>query len=250
MILISSILHPSKEYVFPTFFNWCKNQTYQDSEYFFQVHKNPERGQWHEVRQLRENSRLKALELNAEAVFFIDSDTIPQLDTIERMRAVKADMVSGLVHPRNSRGFYVANKEGDRYQDFVYKEDVSELDGGGLACCLVWRRVLEEVDFLRDDEDGTDGSGELIERARGKGFRFVSLNTILCDHHIEPGRVLKATRGYVIRCADSISINGKKFTGRISVDHPLFNAVFDLDTPYREDGIVKTYGGGLFCPFR
>jgi hypothetical protein len=239
------MLTRAKSYCYPDLFEWCKNQggPWAKSEYYFQVHSG-EYGDWPAVKRMREKARLEAIFRGVDGLLFIDADTIPPLTVIADLVASGGDMITGIYMAASAPQYAVAWKYDDPHQDFL-REKVSTIDGAGLGCCLIHRKVLEACTF--DDGEYWDDY-PFWTMAAEKGFRCLSVNTVRCKHYIAPGECLYPPPGggYLIRCPDGVTINGKAYKGRIYHD---LESVMYVDGPYRR-GEVKASSsvGGGFSP--
>lgn len=243
-VLISSLLHHGNEHVYPKFFSWCKTQIYQPSEFWILIHR---KSKFHqrpdEVTELRERARIKALEWGFNALFFIDCDTIPPVDAIDRLLEIDADMATGIYF---RDGYAVAWVSGDPYQEFL-NDEVSVVNGAGLGCCLISSKVLEAVPF-----EGVWDDFPYWYKASVKGFRCRSLNTLRCHHYWNPhvDEYEPAVPHYTIRCPEGICINGVKYEKRVRIDKVPIEAIKEMDKPYRTGKIGhSTNVGGGFSPF-
>lgn len=93
----------------------------------------------------RNSACMRALECGASHIFFIDSDVIAPPDTVLRLLAHNAPVVSGMYCRRSPpAGVPVAIKDGKWLTDFKQGSTV-EVDFVGAGCLLIRRDVLEQL---------------------------------------------------------------------------------------------------------
>jgi len=141
------------------------------------------------------------IESGCDYLFFLDADTVPPVDVIDRLIDADKDMISATVqtmkeHKGNPQLVPVAlrwNEEDP--EDVGYKaywgNGVEEVDVATLACTLIKKKVMQAVgprafQFVYNDEYGTDGMSEdfyFNERVKEAGFNAWNHYGILCSHH-------------------------------------------------------------------
>jgi hypothetical protein len=252
-VQISTILHAEKQYSYDLAFLWMASQSHKPVSFYIAVHTG-EYGEKHKLKMLRERCREDALESGADAMFFFDCDTIPPLDAIEQLLGVPGDIVSGIYYSRlpGATDRAVCWKHGDPEQDFLNTEHVSEIDGAGMGCCLIHRRVMEHCTFdyevPDDDYPFWDQAIKFLNPAIDKGFRLRSLNTLRCRHyqtadafiHHPFGKKIETRDNmyeYQIQCPDGVTINGEKYQGKATADQGTIGQIRMMDAPYREGDI-------------
>ena len=94
---------------------------------------------------------MKALEIGATHLFFLDSDVIPPPDTVLRLLAHDLPIVSGVYHRRSTpHGVPVMLKDG-RWVTDAPKNSLVEVDLVGAGCLLIRRDVLEKLPPIDPD---------------------------------------------------------------------------------------------------
>lgn len=133
-------------------------------------------------------------ETNFDALFFLDDDVMPPDDVIQLLVNVKKPIVSanypiyvdGVIKScacsvkwsatRNKWSYYAPDEVG-----------VKEVDGCGLGCCLIERKVIKRVgvDFYLHYLNGSLDTGEDLDfcnRARKAGFPIYCNFNVSCEH--------------------------------------------------------------------
>lgn len=140
-------------------------------------------------------------------LWFIDSDTIPPHDALERMIEQDFDILTGLTpmlyhdKEKNVWGtFYnaftpVLDAEGKFIRTENPKIDgkLHEVMRCGGSCLLIKRGVFEKLEkpyfnfILRDDgiEHVKSEDVNFCDKARDKGFKIMADTSIICNHHKE-----------------------------------------------------------------
>lgn len=246
LVAVATMLHARKQYSFGHWFEWARVQTWEPVEFIIRVHTG-KYGDCHAVKNMRESIRQQALELGADVLFFMDCDTIPREDAVEQLLQVDGDIITGIYFSRmtGTHDRAVCWRHDDNEQNFLDLEAVSEINGAGMGCCLIHRRVFEIIDFKHPIPDDDYPYWDNAIRA---GFRARSLNILRCLHYLtekdsvyhEFGVELeqKPVESYTIRAVDGITINGKKYMGKVVADRDIIRTLRELDAPYAS-GIVK-----------
>jgi len=144
-------------------------------------------------------------------LFFLDANTIPQPDILDRLLARDVPMVAGLVQIWQEHLIPMAmrwDKEADGYKPH-YGEGLQSVDVTTCAATLIKREVMEAVErpafaFTQQDEFGTEGLSEdfyFCERVKVAGFPIAVDFNAVCDHDIHV-RSLAVNR-------DLVSNNGR-----------------------------------------
>ena len=141
-----------------------------------------------------------ALKDNCDYVFFIDSDTIIPNGAIDALLAMNVDIASGLYFSKGKPYLPVARvKEGEKHfylEDFEFNQ-IIEVQGVGMGCCLIKTDVFKKLEFpyfkleWRKHEDIDYQIAEdlyFCDEAIKAGYK-VHLNTgVICEHYgIEVG---------------------------------------------------------------
>ena len=134
-------------------------------------------------------------------LLFLDDDTIPPVDVIDRLLKANKDMISATVQtlfsdkgvPKLIPVAYRWNE--DDPEDKGYKaywgSGVEEVDVTTCACTLIKRKVLKVVgrgaftNWHKDEWciEGKSGDFCFSEKVRADGFRIWNDYGILCDHY-------------------------------------------------------------------
>jgi hypothetical protein len=140
-------------------------------------------------------------------LFFIDSDTIPPEDAIEKLLALDADIASGITpiieldqnRINDSSGFYKrSNVLGMDNELLQPNTGIHDMKAAGGSCLLIKRKVLEELStpafrFIYKDchPEGVSFAGKkdmmsedyyFCAKALGKGFTLKCDTSIMCRH--------------------------------------------------------------------
>jgi hypothetical protein len=131
-----------------------------------------------------------ALSLNCSHIFFIDSDVIPPINSLDELLKMNKVSCGGLVPGRgiHSHVNYVFAPK----RDFVYEADNIICDYGTMGCCLIEQKLFSVLRF-RWGADIEDYSTMLSEDpayfydAFNLGFdRFVINTKVICQHLDDP----------------------------------------------------------------
>lgn len=134
-------------------------------------------------------------------LFWIDSDTIPPAEALEKLLALDTDIASAVTpiveyddarKNSDSNGFYRKMNCVDLTNNFV-KENTGtvEIQGAGGSCVLVKRAVYEKMKgpwyrFRYEDDNGKECTvGEdisFVAFARSLGFKAYADTSIICGH--------------------------------------------------------------------
>jgi glycosyltransferase involved in cell wall biosynthesis/SAM-dependent methyltransferase len=142
----------------------------------------------------------KALSMNSKWLMFVDSDVFIPEDCINRLMSHNKDIVTGIYWMKTQPPQPVVYKRiGDGpIWDIEPKDELEEIGGAGLGCCLikldVFRKFKEKgIDFFRQDwiheKNGRRiqvSVGEdhwFFEKARELGFKVWMDSNVLCDHY-------------------------------------------------------------------
>ena len=137
-----------------------------------------------------------------EYLLFLDADTVPHPDVIDRLLDADKDVISATVQTMKAKGddpqlIPVALRWDDTGEDKGYKaywgKGVEEVDVTTLACTMIKREVMEAVgerafQFEYSDRWGTDGKSEdffFSRKVKQAGFKIWNHYGILCSHHKE-----------------------------------------------------------------
>lgn len=135
-------------------------------------------------------ARKLVLDNDYDALFTVESDMIIPSMTLQRLIRVEADVAYGLYCSRHGRHQWLAyawmNDKNGESVDHGYEWCVdvwgqaAETMGVGLGCTLIWRRVLESIEFTRRGGSANDWYFSLDCRKNG----FVQKHDfgIICGH--------------------------------------------------------------------
>ena len=162
---------------------WYIRQTYP--EYKTILIKDINSGE-ENARASRQRIRDQFMETDADYLLFTDVDTIPPDDVISKLVAAKKDIITGLATARRDDRVLAFWKHGypEQMDKKILinsaKEDIIPIDGAGLYCTLVSRKVLEQVTF--NWESIVDDT-EFYMRAKALGFQPYLNPKVLCKHY-------------------------------------------------------------------
>ena len=144
------------------------------------------------IYEARDQAAEIALEGGYDWLFFLDSDMEPAPNTIERLLQANVPVNSAICFKRQppySPCFYPrieVKPDGEVSVDIPqdWTKGLAEVEGVGMACCLIRREVLEKVEkpmfwpmpILAEDL-------AFCKRAREAGFK-IYVDTSLCCGHV------------------------------------------------------------------
>lgn len=134
----------------------------------------------------RENAVKTMLQGDYDALLFIDSDMVVPMDLLVRLLEHDKDIVSGLAFkrfpPYEPCIFKKCDRDGTEFY-FDYPKGLVEIQGVGMACTLIKRKVFENVLqpwFFPEPKIGEDLA--FCIRAREQGFKIYCDTTLICGH--------------------------------------------------------------------
>ena len=143
------------------------------------------------------------LKTDATHLFFIDADTVPPPDALDKLLSADKDIISGLtpiiehdpMRANDSSGFYKKwNCVGEDDKIVTPNTGIVPIKGAGGSCILIKREVFEKMKypwykFLDKDDDGKpcDISEDIyfVIMAISNGFKPYCDTSILCKHSKE-----------------------------------------------------------------
>lgn len=131
-------------------------------------------------------------------LFFIDSDTTPPPDSLEKLVAMNAPVASGVYHIPTETGlkWAVLNRIDGNYKMLPEKQLPAApfiADAAGAGCLLVRRNVLEEVPWpwfrWIERKDGTQLSEDVYfcKKLNRRNIRIAIDPSVRCIHHKKIG---------------------------------------------------------------
>lgn len=143
------------------------------------------------------------LNQNYDYLFFVDSDTVPPIDAINKLLAADKKVISGvtcnlklcndgLLRPAPMVMRYADPKNPDDGLLPITKPDgIEEVDGFGMSCCMIHKSAfdgMEEPWFTERfvAEKGQKAMGEdllFCKKLKDKGVPLYADFSIHCDHH-------------------------------------------------------------------
>lgn len=146
------------------------------------------------------HNQARKLTLNGgyDALLCVDADMVIPADAMEKLTSVDADVVYGL---------YVSRQTPTRWLCFIDKamtatytgNDVGVVEsyGAGLGCTLIYRHVLEELEFRTDGRTASDWW--FAVDATNYGYRQMHHLGVRCGH-IDESRMLWPDASAKSRC--------------------------------------------------
>lgn len=138
------------------------------------------------VYAAREQAAKYLLESGCDSLLFIDSDMVVPMDLVPRLIEADKDIVSGLAFKRvpgyEPCIFKKCDREGTEFY-LDYPKGLIEVQGVGMACTLIKRKVFEILQtpyFFPMPNIGEDLA--FCVRAREAGFRIFCDTELICGH--------------------------------------------------------------------
>jgi hypothetical protein len=153
-----------------------------------------------------ERARRMALRLNYDYLFSHESDVILPVDTLQKLVAANGDVATGVTRLRPTHGVgsdiclltrlekpFVASNQRTRFdrsydvsklRDYkikAYEKKTFPVEGSGLACLLISRRVLKTVPFRWIPAEITFDI-EYATQVRHRGFKWLCVGSVQCGH--------------------------------------------------------------------
>lgn len=134
----------------------------------------------------REQMAQMVIDNGFDYLFFLDSDMQPPPDIIDKLIAHDKPIVSAMAFKRLAPFtpcFFKKVEVGKAEPLLEYPKGLVEVEGVGMACCLIKREVLEQTKkpmFFPMDRTGEDLVFCL--RAREAGFKIYVDTTLDCGH--------------------------------------------------------------------
>lgn len=138
------------------------------------------------VYTAREEAVKAFLQGQYDALLFVDSDMVVPVDLLTRLIEHDKDIVSALAFKRTPGYepciFKVCNEQDAKFY-LDYPKGLTEIEGVGMACTLIKRKVFETVPqpwFFPHKILGEDLS--FCVRARQAGFKIYCDTELICGH--------------------------------------------------------------------
>lgn len=138
------------------------------------------------------------LDSDCTHLLFVDADTIPPTDALEKLLAHDKDIVSAItpiidINPTTQEFYRVWNCWGMDDKRVKPKSGMQPIKGAGSSCILIKREVFEKMEkpyyrFVYQDDTGKDVGqiGEdvrFIAKAVGLGYEVWADTDIICKHY-------------------------------------------------------------------
>lgn len=128
-------------------------------------------------------------------LFFLDSDTEPPVDCVEKLLSLNTKIASGCypVVMQSGLRWALANKHKDGHYRLLERIDKEpfEVDAGGAGCLLIRRDVFDAVSWpwfkWINNEDGSQESEDMhfFRKCNQAGIRIKVHPDVICNHHKE-----------------------------------------------------------------
>jgi cellulose synthase/poly-beta-1,6-N-acetylglucosamine synthase-like glycosyltransferase len=195
-VLVAVPYHRKKDYCLPELLESLHQLDYPKDkmDIVLRMH-TAEYGEIDAVKKQRQFFAELALSGGYDYLFFHGADTIPPPDAIKRLMLHGKDIVSGVYFGRagaeNGRtNTAVAWKHtiapevlGERLAKA--NEEPFAIDGFGMDCILIKRKVLEKVDWTMWKVN--DDDYPFCDLAKSKGFNLLIDPQVQCKHYFEKG---------------------------------------------------------------
>lgn len=131
-------------------------------------------------------------EAAGEYIFFLDVGVIPPIDIIPKLMSHGKDIVSALYFKNTYPYYPLAFKKTDNgFQPIIdYDDGLIEVDGIGLGCCLIKRKIFETIPEPWFDLPPSSQISEDLYfciKAKEAGYSIWVDTTIKCGH---TGRII------------------------------------------------------------
>jgi hypothetical protein len=148
-----------------------------------------------DIRQKHVRMRQETLDEGFDYLFFVEADMIIPPDALRRLLEVKKDVAYGLYVSRRT-GMWLCFPEINGFRGTALNANLEHAqaqwgrivksEGVGFGCTLVTRKVLEQVDFRRDNEKFADDWQFAID-VKAAGFESVHRLDVVCGHIVKSG---------------------------------------------------------------
>lgn len=129
----------------------------------------------------RNAASMKALEVGATHLFFLDSDVIPPRDAVLRLLAHNQPIISGMYCRRSPPASVPVMLKNNQWITQFPQGKVIEVDLVGAGCLLIQRDVLANLPPQRPGKHWFDWRVDLPD-LQGQGLRPLSEDFTFCEH--------------------------------------------------------------------
>jgi len=163
----------------------------------------------------------KAIEMGMDWLWFVDSDTIPPADALDKMLKLANKTGAGIICPPvlDRKGEKRLALMDDNFQDITEIWEDMEIGYGGMSCTLIGIEVLKSVYSkypepfewsVTDDGIKTGEDLTFCYRAKKEGYMIWGIHDVLPKHQGDPVyyQYQKAKRKK--DCTYAINDNGKE----------------------------------------
>lgn len=165
-------------------------------EYVFNREDNPVEMPYENICKKYNQARAMFLAGNYDALWTVESDMIVPPITLERLTRVDADVAYGLYVSRHGNHRWLAfcsvgeqigiSLSDDRINAEKAWGQVIETQGVGLGCTLIWRHVLEKIEFRQPDKAATANDWFFALDCMREGFVQKHDFGVVCGHIVPP----------------------------------------------------------------
>lgn len=181
-ILIGIPFHPKKTYAIQHILDWVERQPYKNVEVIMRWHLGTF-GERDAVKKQREFFRSMAEEKDFDYFYSMGADTVPPLDTLERLLAAKKDVVGALYRQRKDHTpLPIAWVNGDAEKHFLEPGGVVEVSGMGMDAVLLSRKAFTSFTYM--DWPTIDDDGPAYAALRANGFKVYLDTDLECRHYM------------------------------------------------------------------
>jgi hypothetical protein len=149
-----------------------------------------EYGSENAVKKQREFFRRLVLDKDFDYLYFMGCDTIPPEGVLEALLAHEKDIVGGVYWGRHNAtngncdsAVAWIHELSQEAQSRVFKtpDQLLSIDGMGMDCVLISRKVLEKISWL--DWEQNDDDYPFYDKAKELGFKTFIDTNIQCKHY-------------------------------------------------------------------
>ena len=165
-------------------------------EYVFNREDNPVEMPYANICKKYNQARAMCLAGDYDALWTVEADMIVPPLTLERLTRINADVAYGLYVSRHGNHRWLAfcsvgeqigvSLSDDRINARAAWGNVVETQGVGLGCTLIWRHVLEKIEFRRPDDSAVANDWYFALDCMQHGFVQKHDFGVVCGHIISP----------------------------------------------------------------